>query len=61
MDIENILLDIQNINLTNVQIIFLVMVVLLLLMLTIYLTKRTCCQNCVDLDKYNNKFQNQQF
>lgn len=61
MDIEKIINEIQNISLTQVQLIFLGVIIMIIICLIVILTKQTCCKNCIELNKYDNKFKNQQF
>ncbi len=61
MDIEGIIKEIQNINLTQIQIVFIMVIFIITICLTVILVRQTCCKNCVDLNKFDNKFKNQKF
>ena len=59
MDIEIVINEIRK--LTQIQIIFMLIIFTILLCITVFVVKQTCCKNCIELDKYDNKFKNQTF
>lgn len=61
MDFNDLINDFLNIKLSNIQFVFFIIIYILTILIVIYLTRLTCCKNCIELKKYDNNFKNQQF